>query len=122
MRKEITITSDTTIPIIDCTKNLGRAEFSLCTKYRYGKLTDIWLYPEQQEDTSYYYHIIAGGRTHFTLQGYHGIEHPRSWIFTYCKEHKCGSMRFYVPEGSKYLWISFLSSIGIGFLKKDIYL
>lgn len=45
------------------------------------------------------------------------MEDPKVWFIQYCKEHKCQSMRVYVPNDAKYLWFDVLSSIGINFTK-----
>lgn len=89
------------IPFVDMTKDFGRAEFSICTHYKRGKLIKAWLFPLQQEDRSKFW-VWEGKANGLMLTGY-GLENPKVWLTGWCKEHKCQTLRFYVPPDSKFI-------------------
>jgi len=104
------------MPFVGMTKNLGRAEFQVCPQYKRGKLVKLSIYPLQQEDRSYYYEWEGNGKHHFTIQSYQGLDEAKVWMHSYCKEHKCHSMRLYVPNGANFIWFSeFSDNVCIGF-------
>ncbi len=106
------------LPFVAMTLNLGCAEFQICAKWKRRKLVELFIYPRQQENINYYYHW-EGEAIYFKIGGYEGLDDPKAWMFQYCKEHKCQSMRIYVPNGAKYLWFEKLSGIGINFTRTN---
>ncbi len=116
--KRIELKGGEYLPFIAMTKNRGCAEFQICSKYKRGKLVEVFIYPRQQENIDHYYHW-EGEATYMTIGGYEGLGDPKVWFLQYCKEHKCQSMRIYVPNDSKYLWFDKLSSIGINFMRTN---
>ena len=104
------------MPFVGMTQRLGRAEFAICPQWKRGKLVKISIYPLQQEDRSYFYEWEGNGKRYFTIQSYQNLDEPKIWMHSYCKEHKCQTMRVYVPNGGKYLWFQVHSdNITIGF-------
>lgn len=116
--KRIELKGGEFLPFVAMTQNLGCAEFQICSKYKRGKLVELFIYPRQQENIDYYYHW-EGKAQDMSLGGHEHLEYPNAWFFQYCKEHKCQSMRVYVPKGAKYLWFQVLSGIGINFTKTN---
>lgn len=114
--QRIELTKGQHIPFISMTDKYGCAEFEICSKYKRGKLVELFIYPRQQENADYYYHW-EGKANYLTIGGYEGLDPPMMWLSRYCREHKCQMMRIYVPRGSNYLWFDILSSIGIIFTK-----
>jgi hypothetical protein len=107
------------MPFVGMTKSLGRAEFQVCPQYKRGKLVRLYIYPLQQEDRSYYL-WEGNGKRHFTIQSYEGLDEPKIWMHSYCKEHKCHSMRMYVPDDAKFiLFQEYGDNACIGFTKKS---
>jgi hypothetical protein len=116
--QKIEVQDDMFIPFdwIDKTpsgSNLGRAEFSVCLKFKRGKVVEYFVFPEQQQNQKYYWHW-EGNYSNFSIHSYDDLEDANVWLFYYCKTHKGQEFRLYAPKGSKYLW---LSNNGIGFLK-----
>jgi hypothetical protein len=105
------------IPFEWISKKWGRAEFSICSQYKRGKLVRLFIYPHQQENEENYYMWEGAGRDYFTIQGYQGLADPKIWLINWCKEHKCQNLRLYVPPESKYIWFQVLFTINIGFTK-----
>jgi hypothetical protein len=109
------------LPFKSLSERLGRAEFVICPQYKNGKLVKLYINPAQQEDINYYYVWEGIGKSDFTIQSYQKLDDPKVWMFHYCKEHKCQSLRLYVPADSNYLWFNvFSNNISIGFLKDKI--
>lgn len=97
-------------------KEYGRAEFSVCPVYKYGKLVDMYIYPRQQKDVDTYYHAHFNNPPYdFSFSSYDNLTEPRIWIHGWCKEHKCNFFRLYVPDYSKYFEIHWLSNFGVYF-------
>lgn len=120
--KEIEIKDGYSIPFVDITKDYGRAEFIICQRYKNKRLVELYIYPAQQKNTSEYYVWRAtgkGGRD-FTIGCFHELEHPNIWLFGYCGEHKSTSFRVYVPTGSKFLYLSIMSSVQLYFTRTRI--
>lgn len=108
------------LPFVGLTPRLGRAEFAICPQWKHGKLVKMSIHPQQQEDTSYFYEWEGHGKRYFTIQSYQGLEEPKVWMHSYCKEHKCQTMSLYVPYGAKYIWFRvFGDNITIGFTKEQ---
>lgn len=107
------------IPFEAMHKRYGRAEFTICPVYKYGYLRQCYIYHQQQEDVHFYY-LWEGKANGYSFTGYEGLEPPRIWTSEWCKEHKCNSVRLYVPTDSKFLKISLaVGSLGIDFTKTD---
>lgn len=105
------------MPFVGMTERLGRAEFSICPQWKRGKLVKISIYPLQQDDMSYYYEWEGDGKGYFIIQSYNNLDEPKVWMHSYCKGHKCQSMRVYVPNQAKFIWFQVYSdSITIGFI------
>jgi hypothetical protein len=118
--KKVELSCGDLIPFVDVSDRLGRAEFIICPQWKRGKLVGISIYPMQQEDMSCYYEWKGEGVNCFYLQSYQSLEEPKVWMHSYCKEHKCQSLRLYVPRNAKYIWFKVGSTINIGFLKEKI--
>jgi hypothetical protein len=116
-KKEIILKENEKYFFIPITKNLGRAEFGVCPVHRRGKLKEIFIYPLQQEDRSYYYKAIVHHADSFQFESYShkGIDPPRAWIYSWCREHKTISFRIYVPNNSNYFTIMNLITFSIYF-------
>jgi hypothetical protein len=104
------------LSFINSTPKLGRAEFQICSKYKRKKLAELFIYLEQQENIDYYYYW-QGKANGLYLGSWNDLNKPEPWFFGYCEEHKCQTMRMYVPNNSKYLFFEILSSINIYFCK-----
>jgi len=106
------------VPFVGMTRNLGRAEFVVCPVFKYGKLREFYMYPAQQENVEFYY--VArnkNGWRDFGVNSWSGVDAPKIWLHSWCKEHKCQSFRLYVPNDAEWFQASFLSSFGIYFGK-----
>ena len=98
--------------------NLGRAEFTFCPVYEYGKLKEMYIYPMQQRNVDTYYKaVFSYPPLDFSVSSQDGLGDPKIWLHYWCKEHKCAGFRLYVPNDSKYFTVSFLSNFGIYFGK-----
>lgn len=99
------------------TKNYGRAEFTFCPIWKYGKLAEVFIYPRQQENIDYFYHVKSGYSDSFQVDSwsYKGFSSPRIWLHFYCKEHKCMSMNVYPPDGCDSFRVNTGSALSIYF-------
>lgn len=98
--------------------SLGRAEFSICPVYRYGKLKEMYIFPNQQRDVDTYYKAVFNyAPLDFSIQSWVGLDTPKIWLHYWCKLHKCAGFRLYVPTDSKYFDVHFLSGFSINFGK-----
>jgi len=95
-------------------KNLGRAEFQVCLKFRDGEVNEFWVYPKQQRDKTEYWHRSAPCDKFFAIRSFEKLDEPWVWMVSWCEEHKTHTMNLYVPDYAKYLRIDFF---GIGFTK-----
>lgn len=119
--KRIPIKDGDTLPFIAMTKHLGRAEFRLCPQWKRGKLIRLSIYPVQQEDRSYYYEWEGEGKRKLFIQSYSGLDDPKVWMHTWCKDHKCHSMELYVPSGSTcIIFKEYSDNISVGFHPKAL--
>jgi len=96
-------------------RNLGRAEFSLCTRFFRGKLREFWVYPLQQRDVDTYWHH-GWPNDHLTFSAYEGLNECRPWMLGWCEEHKAPFLRIYAPNGAKFLRID---RNGVSFQKTE---
>jgi len=99
----------------------GKAEFAICPIFKYGKLKKVLIYPRQQETDVYYYEIECHNQTDFQLLSWthKGYENPWTWMYFYCKEHKCLAMNTYVPLGTDTLSFNSMSSFHLMFDKAE---
>lgn len=97
--------------------NYGRAEFIICPVYKYGKLKEIFMYPVQQDVDYYYHYNLPYTPLDFGIKAWthKGVDNPWIWLHFWCKEHKCQSMRLYVPAQAKSFSIIDLSNLSIMF-------
>lgn len=84
--------------------NYGRAEFSICLVYKYGKLRETYLNRVQQGQFEEFRISTPYGAMDFSATGNYPND-PRLWIFGYCKEHKASFTRFYAPDGTSQLTV-----------------
>jgi hypothetical protein len=118
--KEVIVEKPTFIPFvwIDRTpggSNLGRAEFDVCQIYKRGKLSEYFVYPQQQRDMENYWHVVNPiPEGVFTISSYERLADPNVWKTGWCKEHKTVYLSIYVPTDSKFIW---LNAHGIGFTR-----
>jgi hypothetical protein len=116
---------DFKIPFKERTQKYGRAEFIFCIKWknkfrgwkRVKILDEVFIYPAQQPDAKFYYRIKNGFSDSITIQSWVGLDDPKIWFWSWCKEHKCMSVRIYVPNDSKHIDVCFLSTMGFYFGK-----
>jgi hypothetical protein len=118
--KEIELKDSESIEFVDVTPKYGRAEFVICAKYKNGKIVELFIYPAQQEDIKNYYVWRGSGATDLMIGCFHGLDNPKIWLFSYCKEHKGQSFRIYVPDNSKFLHLEVLSGINLNFTKTRV--
>lgn len=85
------------------TRNLGVAEFSICTVFNKGVISDVWIDPLQQEGALPLYHIKTIANQLQILQ--YGKDKIAPWIYQYCHGHKTMNMRVYVPDNSRYFQV-----------------
>lgn len=118
--KKINLTGQDSISFEWRSDNYGRAEFAVCPIFKYGKMVEVHIYPKQQPNAKHYY-VWKGNAEGLYFQGYEGLENPKIWITSWCKEHKCHSFTMYVPTDSKFMWINFsLGRLGINFRKTSV--
>lgn len=100
-------------------ESYGRAEFSLCPVFRAGRIQTLWIYPLQQRNVKFYYRVDAGRSTSLMVQSWthKGVDRPEVWTHMWCKEHRCTSMRVYVPTLATRFQIQILSSLYVNFDK-----
>lgn len=109
------------IPFVPFTQQYGRAEFTICVKWRYGKIIDLYITPKQQPDAiGKVYHlglesvkpnaVRIGSYTHKGIK-----EDPRVWLHGYCPEHRAAFFHMYVPVNAYFLQITLGSSISLMF-------
>ena len=109
--KIVEVSGKTFIPFawIDKTpggSNLGHAEFCVCLRFKRGRVSEFWVYPAQQRDTNTAWHY-TGGDIDFSISSYEHLTDAKVWLYFWCKDHKCPSMRIYVPRYSKFLEIDY---------------
>lgn len=115
---KVKLQPDKEYPFMARTEEYGRAEFTACFVYRYGKLREVYLYPRQQPDAKHYYHAkfeyppLDWSISSWTHKG---LSEPKVWLGGWCKEHKAQFIRFYVPLKSTHFTASFLSNFSINF-------
>ena len=104
-------------------QSYGRAEFFIClvwnTRGKRPRLKEFFVYPQQQRDVKHYYRVKCGWSNSFQAQAWthKGMEEPKVWLHSWCKEHKGPSFRLYVPPFSKNFRVTTLSTVGIDFGK-----
>jgi len=100
------------------TKEYGRAEFIFCPIWKRGKIIKLHIYPMQQPDAKYFYilDVTANSKYICPYSWTHlGKENPWPWQFYWCKEHKCMSIKIYVPPNTNTLRITTGTSLNIIF-------
>lgn len=120
-KKVVKLKEGDVIKYKDLHESYGKAEFVFCPIFKYGKLKKMLIYPQQQETDIKCYEIECHNQIDFNLQSWthKGYEVPWTWIYFYCKEHKCVSMRTYVPLGTNTLSFSNISSLSLLFDKVE---
>jgi len=119
--KEKILNDGDRVDFVPYTPNYGVAEFACCPVYRYGKLKEFYIYPRQQENVQFYYKVLFPYPPQdFSIMSWthKGIDEPRIWIHSWCKEHKRASFSFYVPRNSNNFKIEKLSSFSLAFDRK----
>lgn len=107
------------IPFITKTKRYGRAGFTVCPQYSRGKIVKLTIHALQQENVTKFWEWEGVGKKFLIITSYDGLNDPKIWMHGYCTEHKCATMRLYVPHDSNYIWFSVNSdTITIGFVKE----
>jgi hypothetical protein len=103
------------------TKIYGRAEFQFCVVWKYARLVKIHITPTQQPNALEQFELDVKnlGIAQFAVSSYthEGIEDPRTWMHSYCKDHKGHCFRLYVPAYSNAFRVSILSTLSIMFLR-----
>lgn len=103
------------IPYVYMTKEYGRAEFSICTKWKRGRISDIWISRMQQkEGCGELYHINVVSKSRSLSFGYES----HVWFSCWCQEHKAQNLRAYVPNNTDMLLVSLLSDVSFMFIKR----
>lgn len=105
----------------DIDEKYGKMEFVFCPIFKYGKLKQMLIYPQQPIDNVHYYEIECYKQQDFNIMSWthQGFEHPWTWMHFYCKEHKCLAIRTYVPIGTDTLKINNMSSLTLIFEKSE---
>lgn len=98
------ITTEDKIPYEWMTTIYGHAEFVICPVFKYGRLTDIYLYRRQQvEYNGYHIDLLKEKPTlrmdEFLLEG-RPTNTPVIWRNWWCKEHKAVAFDTYVPKNT----------------------
>lgn len=117
---QIEIKDGDTIPFIEYTQRLGRAEFIICPVYKYGCLNEVFIYRKQQEEIKDFYHWKSLGRVkrELNFSSFDGLSDAKIWRTFFCKEHKTNSIELYVPiESSKILFHVYSFCVSITFRK-----
>jgi hypothetical protein len=104
-------------PFVLLTHNLGRAEFTFCPVWKRGKVSEVFIYPRQQENIDYFYHVACGYSDSFQVSSWShkGVENPKIWLHFWCKDHKCMSMHVYPPNSTDRLRVETGSTLSIYF-------
>jgi len=98
-------------------KDYGRTEFTICPIWKRGRLCKLYIYPQQQRDIDYFYSVeVSNCESINPIAWTHrGMENPWVWMYLWCKDHKCMSLRLYVPPNSSKLTIRQLSGCQLVF-------
>ena len=100
------------IGYVPSTPNYGRAEFVICPVFKRGYLIELYVFPKQQETTTWCYKLtLPHGITVIGFACY-GKENIKVWTSGWCKEHKCYSLEFYVPADDACRSIKFATHFG----------
>ncbi len=104
------------IPYLWRTRELGRAEFSVCIRWRRGAISDLWVAPRQQgPETSKLYHItVTSGATGASIAN--GVV----WMLTECREHQGQNFLISVPDDTDLLQIKVRSSVTFVFTTERV--
>jgi len=86
-------------------KNLGVAEFTICPVFKRGYIRELYIDPLQQEQYKGVYFNMDLRGINFNKVWYSSPmdKQPKIWHSSWCKEHKCYSLRLYVPDDSSKL-------------------
>ena len=85
--------------------NLGRAEFSVCLKFKKGKVKEFWVYPIQTRIEDYWY--CKYEYVDFHISSYDKLDSTGAWLVRWCKEHKTPAFSIYAPNNAKVLGIDY---------------
>ena len=94
--------------------NLGRAEFTVCMKFKGRKVSEFWVDPVQSR-LGVIWHFV-GGDIDFSISAYEGLKSEGAWLAFRCQEHKSTSLRIYAPTEAKFLEINYH---GLSFWRSD---
>ena len=96
--KEKIIELGESIEYVPMTDGLGRAEFAVCPTFIRGYIRELHIFPLQQ-DMNVSYAVRIPEHIKINQLGFSSDPHnPHNmWHGTWCKEHKCLSLRMYVP-------------------------
>jgi len=83
--------------------NLGRAEFTVCQIFKYGKPKGYFVYPRQQRDVDTCWYVTYVSFQGISIGSYGNIDPPRVWNTFWCKDHKTMGLDMYVPNNSRIL-------------------
>ena len=112
-KKLIEIKNELWIPFEWKDKELGRAEFIICIKFKRGKISEFWVDPTQTRLTECWHFSSNDYYIHdFGISSYENLEESRVWLVHWCNDHKTFAFRVYSPPHAKYLCIN---NYGISF-------
>ena len=105
-------------------ESYGRAEFTFCLVWSIRKkrpiLERFFIHHEQQRNIKYFYRVECYADS-FSVDSWthRGIDIPKVWLHSWCKEHKGPWIRAYVPPNSNCFTISSLSTASVNFDYKE---
>ena len=88
----------------------GTAEFIFCFVLKRGKLKELFIWPSQQANVTEFFHVAlpyAPQQFGVSAWTHKEMDEPRSWMFFWCREHRCVAMRVYVPKQAKCFRVHF---------------
>ena len=93
-------------------KEYGVAEFIVCPLMKRGKITELRLYPAQQDNPKGIYYAIKCHKNvdSFSIKSWVGINTPDCWMNFWCKEHKTMETICSVPSNASWFYIHMGSS------------
>ena len=102
--KSILEIENITIPFQWRHPDLGRAEFSVCVKFKGKLVVEYWVDPIQTElETIWHWRGVTDS---LSIESSSGLAPPRVWLVAWCPIHKCPSFKVYCPDKSSQLQLN----------------
>lgn len=112
------------IPVPPGSAKYGRPEFDVCFQYEDGLLKNLYISPRQQPEALEFWRIDCKdyhpNAVHISSWEHKGIEHPKPWLWFWCKEHEAVCTEIYAPPGATWINVSLLNTLSLTFSDKEM--